>query len=96
MKTFDVDHSGGLDQAEFTKFARTMVDDGPDMFFARVGRDAMYKVALAPIGGRGLQHVAKSSGWGPAANLPLHICAPVFDVAFRAIKALLPFGLNPK
>lgn len=94
LQLFDTNKSGGLEKDEFVPFARSLVSDGPDMFFARVARDAVYKAAVAPLSAKGIQQLAKQAGVTKVANIPLHYLAPVADVGFRSIKALMPFGLG--
>jgi hypothetical protein len=69
------------------------VKSGPDMFFARVGRDAAINTAVLPFATKGLQEVAGASGWTMISNLPLHVAAPMAGSLFGAIRALLPIGL---
>lgn len=42
------DNSGGLDAKEFEEFARGILRNGPAMFFARVGKQAMVTSAILP------------------------------------------------
>lgn len=74
-------------------FVALQVKSGPDMFFARVGRDAAVNTAVLPVATKGLQGVAGASGWTAVSNLPLHVAAPMVGSIFGAVRALLPFGL---
>eukprot|EP00892_Ulva_mutabilis_P003518 jgi/Ulvmu1/1538/UM011_0268.1 len=93
LQSFDSNHDQRLDEAEFFEFSRSLVKNGPDMFFARVGRDAAVHTAIIPVATRGLQGVASASGMSSLANVPLHIAAPVVGSLFRAARALVPLGL---
>jgi hypothetical protein len=63
------------------------------MFFARVGRNAAFHTAALPVATRGLQVGARSAGLSTLADVPLHIAAPAVGAIFRAVRAVLPFGL---
>jgi hypothetical protein len=93
LTTFDTDTDGRLNRDEFVEFSRNLMKTGPDMFFARVGKDAAIRTALLPVATRGLQGAAGASGWKAIADVPLHIAAPMVGAVAGAVKALLPFGL---
>lgn len=75
------------------RFSRSLVKNGPDMFFARVGRDAAIQTAVLPVATRGLQGAASASGMTAIADVPLHIAAPIVGSLFKAVRALIPVGL---
>ena len=70
------------------------ISAGPDMFFSRVGRDAVVNTGILPLATQGLKRGFRESGWERGANTPLAILAPAVGITFRAIKALLPAGLS--
>lgn len=80
-------------QLHASRFARSLVKNGPDMFFARVGRDAAVQAAVLPVATRGLQAAARASGFAGAANIPLHFAAPAVGSMLKAVRALVPLGL---
>jgi hypothetical protein len=94
MKEYD--SSGGLrlNRDQFVMFARSLVKNGPDMFFRRVSRDAAVNTVFLPYMTNQLKRSAKSMGWEQGGNAPLAVAAPAVGIVFRAVKALLPFGLS--
>lgn len=66
---------------------------GPDMFFARVGKDTAVNTALLPVATKSIQAGAGAAGFGAFSQVPLHVAAPVVGAMFKAVRALLPIGL---
>jgi hypothetical protein len=72
-------------------FAHHIVVAGPDVFFARVGKDAVVKAALLPAVTKGLQTGAgRVPGMEGVKDMPLAVLAPAIGVAFSAVRALVP------
>lgn len=64
---------------------------GPDMFFARVGKDAVIKTALLPAMTVGVKKASSEvPGLEGVKDVPLAVLAPALGVAFNAVKALIP------
>eukprot|EP00882_Tetradesmus_deserticola_P007172 GHRQ01007551.1.p1 GENE.GHRQ01007551.1~~GHRQ01007551.1.p1 ORF type:complete len:155 (+),score=53.73 GHRQ01007551.1:275-739(+) len=92
LKSFDDDHNGALDAAEFERFAKSLMSTGPDMFFARVGKDAVVKTALLPALTMGVKRAAAGMpGLEGIKDVPLAVLAPAIGVAFNAVRALVPY-----
>uniref|UniRef100_A0A383V315 EF-hand domain-containing protein n=1 Tax=Tetradesmus obliquus TaxID=3088 RepID=A0A383V315_TETOB len=92
LKSFDDDHNGALDDREFERFAKSLMSTGPDMFFARVGKDAVVKTALLPALTVGVKKAGgELPGMEGLKDVPLAVLAPALGVAFNAIKALVPY-----
>lgn len=91
LKAFDDDHNGSLDQPEFERFAKSLMSTGPDMFFARVGKDAVVKTALLPALTVGIKKGSSGvPGLQSMQDVPLAVLAPAVGVVFNAVKALIP------
>eukprot|EP00775_Hariotina_reticulata_P012732 gene12732-12862_t len=91
LKAFDDNHNGALDPDEFERFAKSLMHAGPDVFFARVGKDAMVKTALLPAVTMGLKSGAgRVPGMEGVKDLPLAVLAPAVGVVFSAVRALVP------
>ncbi|KAI8466863.1 MAG: hypothetical protein J3K34DRAFT_432258 [Monoraphidium minutum] len=84
LKTFDEDGNGALNEPEFERFAKSLMHSGPDQFFARVGKDALFRTALLPAVTVG---VKKSGAFD---TVPAAVLAPAIGCAFSAVKALIP------
>lgn len=67
--------------------------NGPDMFFARVGKNALVHTTILPAAGMVIQKAAASTAVLPAAlgNMPLAVLAPVLGSVVGAVRGLLPF-----
>jgi hypothetical protein len=71
--------------------AAAVVSAGPDMFFARVGKDAVLKTALLPAVTMGVKKAsAEVPGLDAVKDVPLAVLAPALGVAFNAVRALIP------
>jgi hypothetical protein len=91
LRAFDADGNGSLDEPEFEKFARSLMKSGPDMFFARLGKDAVIKTALLPTVTMGLKQAgSKTPGLEGIKDVPLAVMAPAVGVVFQAVRALIP------
>lgn len=55
LRAYDEDGNGTLDQKEFEEFARSMINTGPDAFFARVGKHAVIQTAVLPAAAAAVQ-----------------------------------------
>ena len=95
LKAFDADGNSKLDRDEFVEFARGLVKNGPDVFFSRIGKDALVKTAILPILATSVQGGAGALGFQRVAQLPLHVTAPFVSVVFGLFRAILPIGLWP-
>lgn len=92
LKEFDTDHNGSLDHKEFERFAKSLMKSGPDVFFARVGKDALVKTAILPAITMGIKNAGGSlPGLERVKDVPLAVLAPALGVAFNAVKALIPY-----
>eukprot|EP00878_Enallax_costatus_P006262 GHUV01006565.1.p1 GENE.GHUV01006565.1~~GHUV01006565.1.p1 ORF type:complete len:155 (+),score=51.12 GHUV01006565.1:143-607(+) len=92
LKAFDDDHNGSLDQKEFERFSKSLMKSGPDVFFARVGKDAIVKTALLPAVTVGVKNASgRLPGLEHIRDVPLAVLAPALGVAFSAVRALLPY-----
>lgn len=91
LRAFDSDSNGSLDEAEFEQFSKSLMKSGPDMFFARVGKDALVKTALLPAVTMGLKQASsKAPGLEGMKDVPLAVFAPAVGVVFQAVRALIP------
>lgn len=91
LRAFDADSNGSLNEPEFERFARSLMKSGPDMFFARVGKDAIVKTALLPTLTMGIKQASsKTPGLEPIKDVPLAVLAPAVGVVFQAVRALIP------
>mmetsp|Transcript_6750 Transcript_6750/g.16808 ORF Transcript_6750/g.16808 Transcript_6750/m.16808 type:complete len:153 (-) Transcript_6750:258-716(-) len=89
LKAFDKDGNGTLEPAEFVEFARSMMKSGPDMFFARVGKQTAINTAVLPAAGMVIQRATQNS-LPAVAGVPLAVLAPVIGNIFGAVRGLLP------
>lgn len=87
LRAYDTDGNGTLEFNEFVEFAASLVNTGPDQFFARMGRHALIETAIMPAAAKGLKAIVG----GPLQNTPMVFLAPGLAVGIRALRGLLPF-----
>jgi len=63
---------------------------GPDMFFARVGKDAILKTTLLPALSVGVRNGAGWLGATQVQNMPLAVFAPALGCVIGAVRAVIP------
>lgn len=83
--------SGGaahLDCEQFILFAHDLVKSGPDVFFARVGRQAVLRTGILPGFTWGLKKIAGEVGG--LNRVPAVVLAPAIGTVVGAIRGLLP------
>jgi len=91
LKAFDDDHNGALDEPEFERFAKSLMKTGPDVFFARLGKQAVVTTTLLPALSMGVKNASKQvPGLESVGDVPLAVLAPALGVIFNAIRALIP------
>mmetsp|Transcript_11196 Transcript_11196/g.33582 ORF Transcript_11196/g.33582 Transcript_11196/m.33582 type:complete len:152 (+) Transcript_11196:298-753(+) len=82
--------AGFLDEGQFVEFARTLVKNGPDTFFRRVGTNAVLRTGVMP----GITYMVKKYAGEMlrVQNVPAVVLAPALGVLTGSIRGLLPFG----
>jgi hypothetical protein len=91
LKAFDADGNGTLNQPEFEQFAKSLMKSGPDMFFARVGKDAVVKTAMLPALSLGIKQAGGAMGLEQMKSVPLAVMAPAVGCVAKAVGALIPY-----
>lgn len=82
--------SGFLDEATFVAFSRSIVKNGPDTFFRRVGTNAVLKTGVMP----GITYLIKKHAGEVLriSGVPNVVLSPAIGVISGAIRGLLPIG----
>jgi hypothetical protein len=86
LQEYDADKNGTLDQQEFEEFARNLFANGPDVFFARIGKSAAVNAVVLPTAAVASKHLAGSVFGG----VPLAVLAPAFGIIGKSLRGLLP------
>jgi len=80
---------GYLDEAMFVSFAKSVVKNGPDQIFKRVGTNAVLKTGVMP----GITHLVKkhAGGFLKINGVPNVILSPAIGALSGVVRGFLPF-----
>jgi hypothetical protein len=91
LKIFDKDGDGALNKDEFFYFAKDLLKNGPDAFFARVGKQALVQGGALPAAATGFKKVVSNTpGLEELSKIPLAVLAPLLGTTAQSIRALIP------